>query len=498
MSVTKRIIIPAFIFLLVFSIVSRVFFRDFQNGWEAYQKKDYKTAFELWQPLAEKGDTRAQFFLGFMNDMGFGVAENDKEAVKWYRLAAEQGDSRAQLFLGFMYDLGSGIQEDNQEAAKWYKLAAEKGYEKAKTEIYNLAKENVPEALEVLIGDAENGVVEAQIRLVVMHQLGIGVPKDNSTLLKWYGLIAEPRLAKAEKHDQNIFNKKNMPQTLKILNYDAEKGSVGAQYSMGVIHQFGRGVPENDQEALKWYRLAAENDDENAKLLTGLMHQLGRGTPKNDQEALKWYRQFTKKRLDEEKVRVSKLAGKDASSFLKKLVNDAENGDSKAQFRLGELYQYGLGVTQDNQEAIKWYRIAAENGNSAAQLILGFMYDLGLGVPKDNQKALKWYRLVAKNRNILSNEDINKLSSMNVPQSIQSLTREAERGVTQAQYALGKIYASEQNKSRNYVLAHMWYNLSGLQGHMDATRQIQSIEKKMSQEEIEEAQTMVANWKPKQ
>ncbi|MZH46624.1 MAG: sel1 repeat family protein [Nitrospinae bacterium] len=162
MSVTKRIIIPAFIFLLVFSIVSRVFFRDFQNGWEAYQNKDYKTASKLWLPLAEKGDTRAQFFLGFMNDMGFGVAENDKEAVKWYRLAAEQGNSRAQLFLGFMYDLGSGIQEDNREAAKWYKLAAEKGYEKAKTEIYNLAKENVPEALEVLIGDAENGVIEAQ------------------------------------------------------------------------------------------------------------------------------------------------------------------------------------------------------------------------------------------------------------------------------------------------------------------------------------------------
>ena len=31
------------------------------------------------------------------------------------------------------------------------------------------------------------------------------------------------------------------------------------------------------------------------------------------------------------------------------------------------MYQNGLGVTQDDAEAVKWYRLAAEQGNTYAQ-----------------------------------------------------------------------------------------------------------------------------------
>ena len=82
-----------------------------------------------------------------------------------------------------------------------------------------------------------------------------------------------------------------------------------------------------------------------------------------------------------------------------------------------------------------------------------------------------------------------------LPATLKVLKNDAERGIPEAQNYLGMFY---DTKSNSNVLAHMWYNLSGLQGHMDATRQIQSIEKKMSQAQIEQAQTMAANWKPKQ
>ena len=106
MNAKKVTILIVFTILLIFSVVSRIFFNDFQEGWNAYEKKDFKTARELWFPLAEQGEPRAQFFLGFTHDMGFGVPEDDKKALKWYQLAAEQGDSRAQLFTGYMYDFG--------------------------------------------------------------------------------------------------------------------------------------------------------------------------------------------------------------------------------------------------------------------------------------------------------------------------------------------------------------------------------------------------------
>ena len=38
----------------------------------------------------------------------------------------------------------------------------------------------------------------------------------------------------------------------------AEQGDASAQYNLGVMYSFGRGVPENYAEAVRWWRLAAE------------------------------------------------------------------------------------------------------------------------------------------------------------------------------------------------------------------------------------------------
>jgi uncharacterized protein len=36
----------------------------------------------------------------------------------------------------------------------------------------------------------------------------------------------------------------------------------------------------------------------------------------------------------------------------------AEKGDAGAQFNLGKMYDFGHGVTKDEAEAVKWYRMA--------------------------------------------------------------------------------------------------------------------------------------------
>ena len=38
----------------------------------------------------------------------------------------------------------------------------------------------------------------------------------------------------------------------------AEQGNVDAQYGLGLIYDLGRDVPEDNTEAVKWYRKAAE------------------------------------------------------------------------------------------------------------------------------------------------------------------------------------------------------------------------------------------------
>jgi hypothetical protein len=52
---------------------------------------------------------------------------------------------------------------------------------------------------------------------------------------------------------------------------------------------------------------------------------------------------------------------------IKKYREMAEQGDAKAQYALGLMYDDGEGVLEDDKEAAKWYRKAAEQGNDLAQ-----------------------------------------------------------------------------------------------------------------------------------
>ena len=60
-------------FLVLFSGSSVVFGDDFQDGLDAAQRQDYKTAHRLWLPFAEQGVAEAQALLGMMYDNGQGV-----------------------------------------------------------------------------------------------------------------------------------------------------------------------------------------------------------------------------------------------------------------------------------------------------------------------------------------------------------------------------------------------------------------------------------------
>ena len=74
----------------------------------------------------------------------------------------------------------------------------------------------------------------------------------------------------------------------------------------------------------------------------------------------------------------------------------AEQGHAQAQNSLGYMYDAGNGVSQDLEEAAKWYRKAAEQVEASAQFNLGVMYDRGEGVPMNSKEAVKWFRNAAE------------------------------------------------------------------------------------------------------
>ena len=73
----------------------------------------------------------------------------------------------------------------------------------------------------------------------------------------------------------------------------------------------------------------------------------------------------------------------------------ADQGDAGAQWNLGLSYATGLGIPQDDAEAVRWYRLAADQGNATAQYNLGLMYASGQGVPQDDVEAHMWLNLAA-------------------------------------------------------------------------------------------------------
>lgn len=93
-------------------------------GEGAYRTGDYPRAVRKIAPAAERGDARAQAYLGFMYQYGRGVPQNYGLAVYWYTRGAQQGNATAQHLLGLMYDKGMGVVSDHVLAHMWLNLAA--------------------------------------------------------------------------------------------------------------------------------------------------------------------------------------------------------------------------------------------------------------------------------------------------------------------------------------------------------------------------------------
>ncbi|MGB3400263.1 MAG: tetratricopeptide repeat protein [Candidatus Deferrimicrobiaceae bacterium] len=152
----------------------------------------------------------------------------------------------------------------------------------------------------------------------------------------------------------------------------------------------------------------------------------------------------------------------------------AEKGDAKAQHNLGVMYDYGRGVPQANNEALRWYRKAAEQGLPDAQHNLGLIYAAGQGVPQDHSMAGKWYR------------------------------RAAEQGLPEAQVNLGIMYYNGQGVPQDYILAHMWLNIAASQYPASVKKSVNDVvnyreivHAKMTPAQVAEAQRLAREWKPK-
>jgi len=88
-----------------------------------------------------------------------------------------------------------------------------------------------------------------------------------------------------------------------------------------------------------------------------------------------------------------RYAPEDAAALLERA---SRAGSAEAQFELGQLYEKGLGVAQDQARALELYRAAADQGFADALNDLGFIhFQGGLGVVRDPAVALRYFEQAA-------------------------------------------------------------------------------------------------------
>jgi TPR repeat protein len=152
----------------------------------------------------------------------------------------------------------------------------------------------------------------------------------------------------------------------------------------------------------------------------------------------------------------------------------ADQGNARAQYDIGLMYELGQGAPQDYEQALYWYLRAGKQGNASAQYELGDMYARGLGVPRDQTQAVAWY------------------------------SKAADQGHPVAQYNLGVIFERGQGVPQDYARAHMWFNLAASYSPNQAfpfrglaVRARDEVAAKMTPAQIDEAQRLTSEWTPK-
>ncbi len=223
--------------------------------------------------------------------------------------------------------------------------------------------------LDELKTEAVLGQAQAQFMLAQHYQYGEGVKKSVQEAEKYYLQAAEQQHIKAIYELGLLYLEQGTTaeahkEGLNYINDAAFKGNPYAEYTLGLLHEFGyqKGtdaalVNQDNDQAIGMYNLSSANNFPLAKyrLAENLLRL------KNTDQS------FT--------------AQQERNEFLQKLYQDAvDGGVTEAELPLAFYYAMDRNpIMQKRAFAIA--EKAALHGNSDASLLLGLLYDRGAGVP---------------------------------------------------------------------------------------------------------------------
>jgi localization factor PodJL len=150
------------------------------------------------------------------------------------------------------------------------------------------------------------------------------------------------------------------------LRAAALAGDPSAAYEVASRFAEGRVVPQNSEEAARWFDVAAKKGLAPAQFRLGTLYEKGLGVKKDLATARDLYRAA------------------------------ADKGHGKAMHNLAVLYAEGIAGKADYRMAAQWFRKAADYGIADSQYNLAVLYARGVGVEQNFAESYKWFFLAAK------------------------------------------------------------------------------------------------------
>jgi TPR repeat protein len=169
----------------------------------------------------------------------------------------------------------------------------------------------------------------------------------------------------------------------------------------------------------------------------------------------------------------------------------ADLGYPPAQVVLGYFYDTGFRVTQNSTEAADWYKKAAKLDDRLAEWLLGRLYFTGNGIPRDLSAAETWLQKAADQNDPFGEYLLGmaKLERNDYPKAAELFRKAAVQGLPQAQQQLGELYKQGRGVNADKFEAYVWLLLSFEAGNQTVANELQELEAALGTNKVEQAKT---------
>ncbi len=283
----------------------------------------------------------------------------------------------------------------------------------------------------------------------------------------------------------------NDEQAVEWYRRAAEQGHAIAQYDLSWMYQHGRGVSQNSSEAAQWCRRAAEQGYADAQNTLGWRYQYVRGVgAQNYDEAIRWYRRAAEQEHPDAQANLRELSARFGAPRARNQQIDTDDvqvvrldyrSTPTKEINFDGRHTISRGFGRHNVRTFLHYQRAAQQGDTTAMNNIGVMYANGRGVDQDYDEAIIWFSNAARQGNATARTNLcivyNHLGWMyakgigveqDYGQAFHWFTQAVEQGYAEAQYNLGVMYAKGDHVVQDDAEAVNWFSMAAEQGDIEA------------------------------